>query len=469
MFLAALFFEEKGLDPVEKYFLVRFIQCFGTADPAGLSVKAFAKHFGLSDRQVTASLEALVRCNVMDFSSSSSSSSSSEGKGKGRPKRCYRLQDDFHKKLNKASAPSTMHHEAAVGSLLKHENRKAARASEKSEKPKVDVAVLADLRSKRQLGQLSVVNRLLLSVLLCRADRLGVVCDLGSSVLCKVTGLSKEGLKHRVQRLIDQGLIRAYVPGATSSVLFAKMKSVYFLNLNHPELSDEGSTTSVLVCVTGDPFPDRVPDVLHAYRFYSETVLHGGRPKVYGRRPCTPLLDVFEGQPPSFFCVLQMMLEKYAADFLSLHWSDLGVQPFKKWIDAQKWRVLIGKDFRRQKPLSVPETEQMKEIDDQHVVLVEELCHWAHDLAIWIKDLLCQASDASFGTMDFAIIPQPMALGYYRFALLALPRESDDGRSCLVIEPSAGQQYFGRESEIPLEDRYRYGLLTRPGNEGAAA
>jgi hypothetical protein len=163
------------------------------------------------------------------------------------------------------------------------------------------------------------------------------------------------------------------------------------------------------------------------------------------------------------------MLEKYAAGFLSKHWSDLGVQPFKRWIDAQEWRVLIGKDFRRQKPLPAPDAEYLKKIDDQYVLLVEELCYWAHDLAVWIKDLLCQASDASFGAMGFAIIPQPMALGYYRFALLALPRDSDDCRSCLVIEPYAGQQYFSRESEIPLEDRYRYGLLTQPGSEKAAA
>lgn len=460
VFLAALFFKEIGLDPVGKYFLVRFIQCFGTADPADLSVKAFAKHFGLSDRQVTKSLGALVECGVMTFSDTV--------EGRGRPKRCYRLQEEFHKELKKAEELPPTQHEAAVGNLLKHENRKAAQASEKPEKRKLDVAALADLRSKRQPGQLSVVNRLLLSVLLCRADRLGVVSNLGSSALCKVTGLSKEGLKHRVQRLINQGLIRAYVPGATSSVLFAKMKSVYFLNLNHPELSDEGSATSVLVCVTGDPFPDREPDVLHAYRFYSETVLPKGSPKVYGRRPCATLLGAFEGQSPSFFRLLQTMLEKYAAGFLSNHWSDLDL-PFKRRIDAQEWRELIGKDFRPQKPLRGLDADHLKKIDDQYVVWVEELCYWAHDLAIWIKDLLCQASDASFGTMDFAIIPQPMELGYYRFALLALPRDSDDCRSCLVIEPYAGPQYFSHETEIPIEDRYRYSLLTRPGSEGTAA
>jgi len=243
VFLAALFCEVKGLDPEAKYFLARFVQCFGAADPEGLGVKALAERFGLSDRQVTKSLGALVECGVMTFPDTV--------EGRGRPKRYYRLQEDFQKKLNKAAELPPTHHEVAVGNLLRHENRKAAQASEKTEKQKADLTPLADLRGKRQPGRLTVVNRLLLGVLLCRADRFGVVSDLGSSELCKVVGLDQVSLKHRVRRLIDQGLIRAYVPGATSSVLFAKMKSVYFLNLNHPELSEESNVTSVLICSNG--------------------------------------------------------------------------------------------------------------------------------------------------------------------------------------------------------------------------
>ena len=64
VFLAALFCEVKGLDADAKYFLTRFVQCLGTADPLGLSVKALATRFGLSDRQVTKSLAALVACEV---------------------------------------------------------------------------------------------------------------------------------------------------------------------------------------------------------------------------------------------------------------------------------------------------------------------------------------------------------------------------------------------------------------------
>ncbi len=164
MFTAALCCEAKGLDPVGKYFLTRFVQCFGAADPEGLGVKAFAERFGLSDRQVTASLAALVACKVMDFSSTS--------EGKGRPKRCYRLQDDFHKKLSNAAEPPPTH-KFAIDNLLEHENRKATHAREKPEKQKTDLTPLADMRGKRQPDRLTVVNRLLLGVLLCRADRFG--------------------------------------------------------------------------------------------------------------------------------------------------------------------------------------------------------------------------------------------------------------------------------------------------------
>ena len=64
MFLSALFYEVKGLEPEDKYFLVRFIQHFGREEPVELGVKALAKQFGLSDRHVTASLKEIGRAHV---------------------------------------------------------------------------------------------------------------------------------------------------------------------------------------------------------------------------------------------------------------------------------------------------------------------------------------------------------------------------------------------------------------------
>lgn len=455
MFLAALFCEVKGLDPEAKYFLTRFVQCFGAADPTGLGVKAFAEHFGLSDREVTKSLGALVECGVMTFLDIV--------EGRGRPKRYYRLQEDFLKKLNKAAELPPTHHEVAVGNLLKHEKRKAAQASEKPEKSKTGLALLADMRGKRQLGRLTVVNRLLLGVLLCRADRFGVVSDLGSSALRKVTGLNQESLRYRVRGLIDQGLIRAYVPGATSTLLSAKMKSTYFLNLNHPELSDEGRATSVLICAIGDHLSEPVP---HAYQIYSDIVSLKLDPTAFVDGQYKQRLRFFESQPPSFFRLLQVMLEKYAADMLSRHWSDLAGSASNKWTHAQEWRELIRKGFQPPKLLSGLDSDHLKKIGEgQHAALIDDLHYRVYVLAIQIKKLLCQASEVSFDTMDFVIMPQPMERGYCGITLLARPHDSDGWRSCLFVEPDTKPQEFTCESDIPIEYRYRYGLLTRPSGK----
>lgn len=459
MFLSALFYEEEGLEPERKYFLVRFIQHFGIAEPVSLGVKAFAKQFGLSDREVTKSLGALVACKVMTFSSIA--------EGPGRSKRCYRLTEDFHKKLNKVPAPPAAQHVATVANLLKHENRKVAQASEKSEKPKTDLAPLADLRNKRQSGQLSVVNRLLLSVLLCHADRFGVVSDLGSSALRKVTGFSQKSLRYRVRGLIDQGLIRAYVPGATSTLLSAKMKSTYFLNLNHSELSGEGRATSVLICAIGDHPSESVP---HAHQIYSDIVSLKLDPTAFVDGQYKQCLRFFESQPPSFFRLLQLMLEKYAADMLSRHWSDLADSASNKWTHAQEWRELIRKGFQPPKLLPGLDGDHLKKIaEDQHDALIDDLHYRVYVLATEIKKLLCQASEVSFDAMDFVIMPQPMERGYCGITLLARPHDSDGWRGCLFVQPHTEPQEFSCESDIPIEYRYRYGLLTRPGSEGTVA
>ncbi|WP_074997242.1 hypothetical protein [Pseudomonas syringae] len=458
MFLAALFCEVKGLEPLGKYFLVRFVQCFGSTAVTGLKVKDLAKRFGISDPQVSEVLAALVACDVLNFSSIP--------EGRGRPKRCYQLTDSFLKNLNKAFAQPATQHDEIVRSLLMHENRKAGLRSDKSKKTKEDWAPLASLRGRRQPDQLSAVNRLLLSVLLCHADRTGVVRDLGSATLCKVTGLTKEGLKHRVQRLIDQGAIRGYVPGATSTVLSAKMKSIYFLNLNHPELSVEGGTTSVLVCAMSADPSESVP---HAHQIYSDIVILKRNPTVFGDEK-EQRLRFFESQPLSFFHLLQVMLEKYAADMLSRHWSDLDQSASSKWTHVQEWKALIRKDFRFPKLLPSVGGDHLQKIDeDRYAALISDLHYGAYALAKKIKNLLCQASEISFDTMDFVIVPQPMARDYCGVTLLARPHDSDGWRGCLYFESHAKPQAFSYEAEIPLKDRSRLGLLTQPGSKVKSA
>ncbi len=62
-------------------------------------------------------------------------------------------------------------------------------------------------------------------------------------------------------------------------------------------------------------------------------------------------------------------------------------------------------------------------------------------------------------------MPQPMERGYCGITLLARPHDLDGWRSCLFVEPDTKPQEFTCESDIPIEYRYRYGLLTRPGGK----
>ena len=452
VFLSALFCEVKGLGPEGKYFLVRFVQRFGIAESVDLGVKALAKQFGLSDRQVSEALTTLVALDVMTFSSTP--------EGKGRPKRCYQLKEDFYKRLESITAFTETQHEVAIGSLLRHESKKVCQASEKHEEQGEVVGLLTDLRSKKQPGRLSVVNRLLLSLLLCRADRFGVVNDLGFATLCKLTGLNKEQLRNRVGRLIDQGLIRAYVPGATSAVFFSKIKGIYFLNLNHAELSQEVIPTSVLACPKGITSCSKV---LHAFAVYEDVWKGAVDDPRYMQ-----VIRFLKGQRRAFFQLLQSMLETCAAYLLSTFWSELVRLPKNEPVGVQlqdqdpRLHELISKNLR---PLSLPIGSEGSPAD----ILLGGLFRGAYDLAAAIKEQLVHAPGVPFESMDYVIIPRPLSSCYAPIALLSMPKFPEGWRSNIVIEPGADEtmtaQYFSSEAEIPLEKRYRCGLLTRPSSE----
>src|SRR5471032_85457 len=456
MLQAALFSEVQGLTPVGKYFLVRFIQCFGISDPVDLGVKDLAKRFGLTDRQVSSALADLLARNVMVCCSNPI--------GRGRPKTRYELTDDFRRDIRTRSAPSAAQHEAAVVRLLKHEDSKRRDAGEIVQKHRVDTAPLAELRSKRQPGQLTIVNRLLLSVLLCRADRFGVVSDLGTAELCALTGLDEDALKNRVRRLIAQGLIRTYVPGATSSVFFAKVKNVYFLNLNHEELSEGAVVVSVLVC----------PKVLidkegHSYRLFKQVK----QPETYdGNDPeYVQILSFLKGQGSAFFLLLQYMLDTCAAYWLSTFWAELVAQPNPSQEALLKGQYATLKELvsKNLHPVSLLAASG-KGLND---ILLERVFWSAHFLAVAIKAQLVDASYIPFESMDFVIIPRPQEYCYTSIAPLALPKSSNGWRGALIAEKipylTAELQHLPGESVIPLEYRYSFGLLTRPSGKASTS
>ncbi|WP_137819594.1 hypothetical protein [Pseudomonas sp. 2FG] len=461
MLVRALSFPLPNVGPVAKYFLVRFVQGFGITDPVSLGVKELAKRFGLSDRQISASLEALLGGGVLALSSTPG--------GRGRPKRSYRLHevsvDNFNKppqmpRKSYEPPPFNEIHKEAIGRLLRHENTIAAQLNTKSES-RGDVASLsAQMRARRQPGRLSIVNRLLLGVLLCYADHFGVVRDLGSSALRKATGLNQERLKNRIDELIEQGLIRVYVPGATSSVFAKKEHSTYFLNLHHPELFECGSETLVLISETEHSSKDNELQ-------YGDQVSQGARdvrrfPSDFDGMAVGGFFRYFMGQQECVFRLLELKLETYAADFLSWNWIALatGVE-----IEDPNLRKRIRNEFvipesLREALSTGPEIARLPS-------LVESMLYGLSiALAKRIQKMISDVPGIPFASMDFVVIPQAKNVGYRRFVLLARLRSPGSQRGCLVLcignNGESAIQAFTTEAEIPVADQYRFGLRAKP-------
>jgi len=82
---------------------------------------------------------------------------------------------------------------------------------------------------------LTAHNRLLMAVLLARADSFGYA-SLGTADLAKLMGFSKNQVKVQIQKLKDLGWLHGVVPGMSGRAPFRVVKTGYFLNLLHPDV-----------------------------------------------------------------------------------------------------------------------------------------------------------------------------------------------------------------------------------------
>ncbi|MGE1082374.1 hypothetical protein ACQJ0O_09080 [Pseudomonas shirazensis] len=446
--LRALLCEIKGIQPEAKYFLVRFIQCFGVTDPVCLGVKEFAKQVGVTDRQASAALDALVDAEILVCSLVPNK--------RGRQARWYGVAKTFLAELNRLPVPVGAMHKTAIERLMVHVGTDAGeiRTFQNQEKAQP----LAHLRARKKPGSLNRVNRLLMAVLLCGADRFGVVRNLGTVQICKATGLNKERLRNRLKTLMDQALIRGYLPGLSSSVLSGKRSSVYYLNLNHEQLEGSGQTTSILGVTDGNKYPDQLGLLLRIRNVASGIKKDDERAK---RWLDIPVLEVFAGQGLLFYCTFQALIEDYAAQLLSRHWLKL----VRDRVDDLQLRQQILKDFRLPAGLQVAEDTDVSLV---HAHISDQLFNAAYDMALWFKGQLSKATNVPFSALEFRIVHQPAARGYSSRALLALPKAGQGWSGYLMIDTSGPQvtvRSFTREQDIPLEQLYGYGLLTKPGND----
>lgn len=444
------------LGPDARYCLARFVLRFGHRESEALSTKEMAQSFGVSEPVMSASLKALVAVGALI------NRSELTGK-KGRAGRRYRVSKEWVKG-DSDRCPSTFEsatcHLAVIAELLQQPRVIM-------ERPPVDYPPEAECedvqqeraqvrgraaRKARQVGRLSNVNRLIVAVLLCRADRLGVVRTLGHAELSKLTGLTSERLSNRINTLLTDGLIRAHVPGTTSSALFGPTKSCYFLNLGHPGLA--GPRQVVTSIVWPHPWEGEEIEGEAAARF----------------RKKAPSSDRFL----SFFHdkhqlavsrVFQVRIDEYASCFLSTCWSSLRDRPHRRNAVLMD---RIREDFKT--PRSTTEASAGAFPDESEVQqLLTSLYSAALRKAQRVQRAMQQVVGLDFELMDHQILPSPVVLNggdpiFPFVSVLSASRAvSNKGGSYVVDLNMPSPVLFSTEQEIPLEDRYCYGQLTPPG------
>ena len=92
-------------------------------------------------------------------------------------------------------------------------------------------------------------TKFLLIVLLLKADNYGVVRGVGLAELGKLTGMKKSRVQGQLDVLLAQGYIHSLFPGITSTHLFGKVETVYFLNLRHDCYESKSSGSSTIVYI----------------------------------------------------------------------------------------------------------------------------------------------------------------------------------------------------------------------------
>ncbi|NVZ71512.1 hypothetical protein [Pseudomonas costantinii] len=452
MLLAMLRGEANGISPEAKYLLIRLAELDLVARGISVGVKELAARFGISDTQAGTALNSLVAAGVLVRRDVVS--------GQGRPKRHYELDASYAAQVARHDVTEVVH-ENVIRHLLQHElkvgDQRSAIATQQDEQRAT--APLAQVRASRGQGRVSVVNRVLLAALLIRADRFGVVRDLGSAELARITGLSPVRLKNRVRTLLDDGLIRAYTPGATGSVIFKKTKSVYYLNLHHPELSCGQSLPMLLVSVTRVPTPEDTSDQVD----YILKSVPESESEIQRRVGVRKFFKDKHERGLAYF--LRSRLDFYAGDLLSRHWDEFGKG------ESQLTR-LIELDLLG----GAVDAEGSR-------LLVRYLCEQVRNVAEsvkanWFVRKSAPVTGIDFKAMDYVLLPVQKATnkefgraGFYPSrAVLVLPRNGVVFSEALhVVERGPSNRVeirgFTDLAAVSKEEQCLYGLLTPPGGE----
>lgn len=450
--------EVKGLEPEGKYLLVRLLLSYSAVGRFVSTAAELSESFGVWVSSVAKTLNLLEAQGLLSVASAPN--------GRGRPKRKFTFTKRLTVLLEKVKLP--VEYEPAFGIEPFLTVDKKDQTENQVERPDWCDGVLVP---KGKRGSLSIANRLLIAVLLTKADRFGVVTSLGLADLRKATGLSKERLIYRLARLVSIGVIRGCVPGATGQRFFWLAKSIYFLNFADPELSILGLRPVVVIkqfereAFTG--WSSLLGSVYESARQPGFRV-GVGDPELESLRRLTLYRDFFEVSDwRRLSSTLEVRLLAFASALLSKHWELIPSElaPISNPPPVPELQKAIAEQFSPH----VKDTKEAKEAKDAKDALAKErllgvhACLWeaVFRKATEIKFLILSLGERQLEQLEYMALPGSLENAF--LTLLVLPKADSPLSGCYFWAGACSwpKRYLS-ESEIFVSSRLNYGLLSEP-------
>jgi hypothetical protein len=221
MYAQLLLEELEGISPEAKFFLLKFLQDYWDGHVVSVSNKDLLEGFGIYDRSVKRILTELLAKKYLGLEKRLTGA-------RGRPKQALIKGEALQEIIEKWKIESVfINHEQSIAKLLE-----VTAGREQIVKQHGPSSLdRYNTRKPAKSRVLTNIRKLLLCVLLAKADQFGVVRNLGMTELASLIGLSKEQLRWHLKILKGSQFLIGYVSGRSFRGVKGKLKSTFILRL----------------------------------------------------------------------------------------------------------------------------------------------------------------------------------------------------------------------------------------------
>lgn len=450
MYQGVLFHCFSRVDAKAKFVLLAFALRYGVSEAVPANNARRADALGLSQQDLRYGLDQLVSEGYLVEEVPA-------GRQAGRPNRIFSISKQVVGLLSRSAERETAHGDL-IRRVVEGPEVLAIRPSDDQAIPKPGERVvwINDKPVPKRRNRLSLPNRLLLAVLLAHADDFGIVRDLGGAELCRLAGLDAASLKQRVRKLISLGYIRRHIPGCASPLLSRKLKSIFVMNLNHPQLA--GRNSQVLIHQSSvRPGSDikyirgMMGDV-SAWRSGLRTV----------PTPVQVVID-FSREPLAVFSQLDFNLCCWASKLLI---DQAAGQDGKAVVRSTICDFFRASTLRSRVRKGVPSDPVLDEqrAHSEWEDMVEYFLQLACQLADECRERFAMSDEACLDYRDLTLVPSHLSEGNRCMAFLVRMSASKVDQDSVVIteaEDGVWSMSYSRESDIDGSLLFECGLLER--------